>query len=392
MKQAPFFSIIVISLFAFSQSAWAFCKPFWPPERTFEPTGDMQVFINFDDGIERMVVQPGFKGTIDDFGMVVAVPSRPVLAEAPEFIFDDLENLTNPFQPMPLFGIQEDAVSSTAEVKSVTVIEEKNVGDFTTTILRANDVDALTDWLDDNGYSYTDDDIETFEYYISLRTYYFVALKINVVDNAQHDDEGFFGKLSPIELSFAVNYPVVPIRIMKADMDEMELTIYTLGEDMYYLPGVNTLFSQKITDEYLPEVSITCFTTPCTQPDQWADEYEAREGKWLVRQQVMIEPRNISGDVLLSKADKEYEVKPQEDGKRVIRSDLFHSSFGIIKGDAPIWGAAVGNTKALLLGTRLLRWGSVGTDVAELQTFLNTNLGLSLKLMVFGDKYSRSSF
>ena len=377
MKRISYF--FAIALFATTQSAWAFCKPFWPVDRIFVPEDNMHVFIDYEDSIERMAVQPGFRTDVTDFGMVVATPSRPSLSEAPTFIFDDLENLTNPFRPIPLMAMAEDSVNLTKS-SGVTVIEEKEVGDYTTTVLRANDATDLIEWLDENDYNYQDSDEKTFDYYIDEGGYYFTALKINTTDTTDMSltRPAFNAKLTPIEIAFQADAPILPIRIMKADMNAMSLTLYTLGEDMVYIPGVDTLYAQKITSENLPEVAIRCVTTPCIQPDQWANTYNARDGRWLVRQDLQINPRNITKDLMLSESSSGYEVHPEIDGKRTINSAQFDTTTGIIKGSAAAWGSAVSGYGALLNGTRLLRRGSRGDDVKDLQTFMNNNIQANL--------------
>lgn len=369
-----------VGLFAFTQSAMAFCAPFWPPERVFVPSDDMQVFISYDDGIERMVVQPAFTGNVDDFGMVVATPNRPVLREAPENIFDDLEDHTNPFRfggGILMAESADDALPSVME-KTVTIIEQKDIGDYTSTVLKATDANDMTDWLEDNGYSYTDENVDTFEYYIDEGGYYFTALKINTseVGNETFEDE-FWGQLEPLEISFVIDDPMIPIRIMRNDMDEVSLTMYTLADNMMYLPGVDTLYAAELNEIVLPTKDIQCFRAPCPQPDEWANEYDARDGKWLVRQNINLNPRDISQDVDLSISTTGYSVDPHK-GMKTINSAQFPANTGIIKGTAPTWNAPAATYGNLLNGTRLLRWGSRGGDVAELQILLNRLVGTNL--------------
>ena len=381
MKRVSYLlTLLFIAFFATTQSAMAFCAPFWPPERIFIPEDDMHVFINFEDGIERMVVQPAFTGDVDDFGMVVALPSRPVLREAPEHMFNDLEDHTNPFIPTPVpFMMLEDTDMINAAIKSVTVVEQKNIGDYVSTVLQAEDEQDLLDWLDDNGYGYSEAAEENFKYYVNEGGHYFVALKINTeeVQNQTFEEE-FFGQLKPLEFAFSSEKPIVPIRIMKGDMDQVSLTLYTLGDDMLYLPGVNTLYSQELTRDNFPEIVVDCFRDPCPQPDEWANEYEARDNKWLVRQELKLLPQKITRDVYLKENTSGYVVSPQK-GKRVVDTESFVSNIGIVKGGAQTWTTNPNSYDKLVSGTRLLRSGSRGDDVKQLQQFLNNTLGTSLK-------------
>ena len=86
-------------------------------------------------------------------------------------------NLTNPIiKRRQGTGASAQATS----VEGVTIVEQKDVGDFKTTTLTADAAEALVNWLQENNYAYSEKDSGNFEYYINQGGYFFVALKVNM--------------------------------------------------------------------------------------------------------------------------------------------------------------------------------------------------------------------
>ena len=303
-------------------AAYAMCPAiFSPPQRAMMPDNDTNGLLVFSevDNEEILVLGPSFHGKARDFGMVLPLPSKPALKEADEKLFTQLEDLTNPFIT-PRFGMESSAIlASPTSKSSVTIIEQKNVGDFKATILTAEGIDALTEWLDSNGYVYTNRDRSNFEYYVTKGGYFFVTLKVNMA-KAEVDDQGnIAGKLRPIEFVFSSERPMLPIRIMAQDMEAMSFTLYTLSERPYYIPAIDVVYSKKLADTDLE-------TAPALK------KYDATD-KWLVRGKVNFDPVLIEEDLFLEKGASLMSVASPANSIKV-NPHLLSTSSGIMEGQS----------------------------------------------------------
>ena len=88
--------------------------------------------------------------------------------------------------------------------KGVVIIEQKDVGDYTVTVLTADSADALIEWLIQNEYEFDIMARRNFDYYIEKEGFFFIAMKVNM-EKAKVDLEGNLrGKLRPIEFKFSI--------------------------------------------------------------------------------------------------------------------------------------------------------------------------------------------
>lgn len=292
--------VLIFALIGTTTSAYAACPAmFVDPGYTILPDDDAQVFLMYSeaDRMETLVLQPEFSGTATEFGMVMPFPNRPAINEAPESMFDTLLEYTTVtyFD----FGVTVEDQSSFGGLSSgrdhITVIEEKDVGDFKTVLLTADTAESLTEWLDDNNFAFKSEDQDNFEYYVEKGGYYFVAMKVNM-DEVDVDDQGRVnGTLKPIEFVFESEYPMLPLRIMAHDADPMSFTLYTLGTFPYYVPGVDLLFLDVIDNP-----AWSSDTDEERLGAEFSDRYEPL-GKWLLRMNVLFDPREIETNLILER-------------------------------------------------------------------------------------------
>jgi len=280
------FSISVLFLPTVGQ-ALAACPAMWaPPEFTIIPDDNTLALMVYSekDKQEILVLEPAFHGSAQEFGMVLPLPNKPTLYEADEEVFQFLEQYTNPRIRGGGIMLQ----SSSAEDSSfegVTIIETKDVGDFSTVTLTATDSSSLIDWLDENGYAYTEQDRDNIGYYVEKQGYYFVAMKVNM-GNAKIDGQGNLqGKLRPIEFYFTSEQPMLPFRIMAHDMPTMSLTLYTLSDIPYFIAGTDIVYREKLNE-----------------PLHKSLENYFPEGKWLVRMNFDFDPTKITKNIIFSRA------------------------------------------------------------------------------------------
>lgn len=351
----PLATLILVGM---ATSAYAACPPsFTPPGYTVIPDDDVQAFLAYSemDRTETLVIQPAFSGTATEFGMVMPLPARPTINEAPEDMFDVLLEYTTLRFDLGSRMLEDSLrIPSSTLDDDVVVIERKDVGDFTTTVLTAETAVGLVGWLNDNGFEFKTEDRENFEYYVEKGGYYFVAMKVNM-DMADLDDDGMInGKLRPIEFVFESEYPMLPLRIMAHDMDPMSFTLYTLGAFPYYIPGVNILF-MDIVDKpapakatvlpsgtvqeskviprqvsWNPITDVQYYDDPIMDPrsdedrlgEEFWERYEPLD-KWLIRMDVGFDPRGIEQNLILERIATVDDILPHPGHPlRIIGTDV----------------------------------------------------------------------
>ncbi len=354
----------VLIYFGSFSVAYGFCT--WgivPQERLFEPLNATEILVTYNDGIQTNILRPEFRGDAKEFAIVFPTPSKPEINQAPERIFEELNNATNPWQPVPLAAESADAFVATTKNQSVTVVEEKQVGDFDVTVLTATDSGDLIDWLEENDFAFGDADEEKMEYYVSKPGFHFIALKVDMSQipiflKAAEENVDlriappiFFGELSPIEISFATDKPQLPMRTLKSAMPTMTFDLYMLGDRAWYIPGVDTIYADIVDQDFLKQ-------TPSLV------SYDAA-GKWIVRQEVIFEPKNSDNDVYLTSRDSFKLVRPNS--RKIFDLVDLDPTTGILPGVRGI----LDTTGPKFNFTRSLTIGSRGEDVRELQKLLN---------------------
>ncbi|MDE0090897.1 MAG: DUF2330 domain-containing protein [Thaumarchaeota archaeon] len=321
------FCAVLFAVAGLAVPAHAACPAHFSPHGlTVLPDDNGQVLLHYSasERLETLVIQPEFTGTATEFGLVMPVPGKPEINEAPPDLFEFLALMTE----MPRSEhatLLTDSEMSATEDSTVTVIMKKDVGDFKTTVLVADRADDLTEWLNYNGFEFEDADTENFDYYIKKGGYYFVALRVNM-DKADVDAGGqISGRLNPIEFVFESEHPMLPLRIMSGDAGTMRFTVYTLGDVPYYIRGADIRFvdilsrgdiDTVIRDSDMPKpqsdhmfkwlkglLGITDW-----EHDEHLDIYEQLDryepvGKWLVRMDVRFNPGMIDSNLLLDRAN-----------------------------------------------------------------------------------------
>ncbi len=302
-------------------SAVAMCIWFAPPERLFAPATNMKTLIVRDEGEVTMTVQPQFSGDATDFALVMPFPSEPTVIEAPEKIFTQLEDLTNPelaFDDVVALNFAEEAGGDGQRaVDQVRVIEERDVGDFSTVTLSATSDSALITWLNNEGYEIPDAKKETIGKYVDSNGY-FAALKVNM-DEASVDKKGDLkGELKPLSFVFEADDVMLPLQLMAGDGSLVTLTVYTASDEYTYIPGAEIQFAKKVDASHLKDA-------PALEKyDVWK--------KWLVRNVIQVETDEISADLsLLTTTDEKITVPGEQ--PIVLNPDLLPAETGVLVSD-----------------------------------------------------------
>lgn len=370
--------LTVAFLFTFlTTEAFAMCT--WgivPQQKEYQPVDATEAFIAYENGVQTLVLQPEWQGDVTDFAIVYPTPSKPEVTQGPVDLFRQLDDATNPWVwDATKLEDFDDALMITAGLsESVTVVEEKQVGEYDVTVLTATDAEDLAEWLEDNGYNYTTADAEKVAYYVEQEGYYFIALKISaghfqkpvfLDDIAWAEDEmvtssiiapdWFWGQLSPIQFTFATKKPQLPMRTLKSDMTQMTFDLYTLSNDALYVPGVDTVWSNVVDADFLGQSPALNNYNP--------------KGKWLLRQEVTFSPQKSDEDLFLETGENNFSTASPVNQIRLNPSEL-NPKTGILPGTR----GKVINTSDNNGGydfVRSLTIGAQGEDVKQLQVRLN---------------------
>ncbi len=203
-----------------------------------EPT--QKAIIVFDAGREDLVLQVKYEGPVDEFGWLIPIPGLPTVELGSMKCFYELSKLTQQRQMNGLWaesksmsaGIGDESAEAKPEVK---VIEIKTVGDCKIAILSANDSGALKKWLDDNHFVLPPDPSGVIDSYVRSH-WYFIAVKINLDKSLFHSDsttskELASGELNPLQISFATDHCIFPLRISSLNGKPSEVQLYVLASD-----------------------------------------------------------------------------------------------------------------------------------------------------------------
>jgi hypothetical protein len=202
--------------------AHACCPAFPPTPDTTVRIADQEIIVawNAESKTEQFVRKASFQARVPGFGFLVPTPSRPVLAEVDEAVFDRLRREIEPrivnktrWVPSPTtlcggwlsLGSKGDDRTVPASVAApVRVLEEARVAGFDYAVLAADDPAALTAWLEAKGYDARPAMREWVVPYVTMK-WIVTAFKFAA-------DAGDVGT-GAIRMSFVTERPVFPYRV-----------------------------------------------------------------------------------------------------------------------------------------------------------------------------------
>jgi len=205
-----------------------------------EPT--QKAIMVYDAGREDLILQVKYEGTVSEFGWLVPVPNLPTVQKGSMKCFYELSQYTqrhfetawqhNQTKSMSLgvAGI-DSAGKSEPPVK---VIEIKTVGAYEIAVLATKDTGALEKWLEANHFSFPTNATAVIDSYVQ-RQWYFVAAKVNLEQGALGLVSSALklpaGELNPLQISFASEHCVYPLKISSANGTPSEVQVYVLSPE-----------------------------------------------------------------------------------------------------------------------------------------------------------------
>ena len=142
---------------------------------------EQKAIIGWDSGIEQMILSSKVKADrISNMVWVIPIQSKikPEVSISSFSIFRDLVSYFSKKERLvDMFNVYG-KVQKISE--GIEVVERKKVGIYDIAILKTTCFDDLYEWLNDNGYSLSEDAKGVFDKYIKQPNMYFVANKINL--------------------------------------------------------------------------------------------------------------------------------------------------------------------------------------------------------------------
>ena len=214
--------LLIISTPAFADGGYFGSNP---SEDIYQPA--QKAIILHENGREDLILQVKYEGDVDEFAWVIPVPNYPDVDVSEPEMFEELAYFTavevydsdgGIFVCLPAGG--------GFEASKVDVWEEDVAGIYQYAILSAEDPHALIDWLNTNGYYFPEDGEEIIDHYID-KEWYFVAIKVNIGEEAEGLAEG---TIQPLKLSFDSDNIVYPLKITSLSSDRCEVLLYVFAD------------------------------------------------------------------------------------------------------------------------------------------------------------------
>lgn len=185
--------------------------------------------LTWDGTTERLLLSMNTLTSASDAALLLPTPAPAEAALAESTVFTELNELTKPetvvrYRWWPdLGGAETGGAPGSAGGAPVTVLETKQLGDLEVTTLAATDAQALTDWLNRHGYAMRDDLAAALTPYVTDGWYY-TAIRLRT------DAADLSGALQPLDLTFATDELVYPMRLSAAADSSQFVRTYVFAE------------------------------------------------------------------------------------------------------------------------------------------------------------------
>ena len=223
--------------------------------------GVQKTYVFYKDGLETLVLRPGFSGKVEEFGMLIPFPSPPAMRKVGEDVFAHLAAAVDPpevvvdlrqnFEALRCCDMAMPSAAKEAGLmlgrgqkrNEVTVLSREAVGMYEVAVLDAGSAEALKRWMDDHGFRYPTGMDATCEEYIAER-WCFVAVRARVgqksasdprpgmrdVDTSLPEGVGFDGHVQAMGFRFRTDEFVVPMRLSAFNPGELRNVMYILTD------------------------------------------------------------------------------------------------------------------------------------------------------------------
>ena len=221
--------------------------------------GEQKTYVFYKDGVETVVIHPGFQGNVDEFGMLIPFPKPPALRKVSEQTFDHIAKAIDPpkisfwvRRPRPVLRGAGGArvkrrskrVTRVPNKPRVKVLNEEAVGMYEIAVLEAGSPEALKEWMTEHGFRLPDVMEATCGDYIDEK-WCFVAVKTRVGQKSGVDPrpgmretkpqkpkgQKFTGKVQAMGFRFHSPELEVPMRLSAFNGGKTDNLVYVLAEE-----------------------------------------------------------------------------------------------------------------------------------------------------------------
>ena len=249
----PLLAVLFAPANALADGGFVVSKFVWDKHKDInEPT--QKAIVVYDAGREDLILQVKYEGPVDEFGWLIPVPNLPIVQKGSMKCFYELSQYTQEhFEPRLGRPATLSAGRSKGEDEEkpepVKVIEIKTVGAYEIAVLSTKDSGALEKWLEANQFYFPANKTDVIDAYVKQQ-WYFVAARINFSKSggfqllstsrqAQNEPIANYstrlklasGELNPLQISFASDRCVYPLKISSVNNKPSEVQVYVLSPE-----------------------------------------------------------------------------------------------------------------------------------------------------------------
>ncbi|MDP6359393.1 MAG: DUF2330 domain-containing protein [Planctomycetota bacterium] len=279
--------------------------------------GDQMTFVSYRNGIEDIVLRPGFKGSVTDFGMLIPFPVSPALRKVSDDIFHHIKKAIDPPEVVINLAVKKKEAGRRRQLLNkdqlvyhgqVKVLKEEAVGMYQIAVLEASNPQALKFWMKAHGYIYPNGmDVPCMDY-IKLG-WCFVAVKSTVGSKAAvepkpgmrkadpdlPEDSSFEGAVQAMGFRFRTDNPVVPMRLSAYNEGKLHNIVYVFSDRPMKFDQLRPEFiKRKISGDQL----LKNMTEPLKVKVIGGTLEQARKWGYLSRPQYSSDPSPHNGNAL----------------------------------------------------------------------------------------------
>ena len=186
--------------------------------------------LSHDGTTEQVLLSMNTLASTPDAALLIPTPTPAEAALAEPTVFTELDELTAPEEvveyrwwPHRSRGDTAGAPGAAGGAPPVSVLETKRLGNLEVTTLAATDADALADWLSKHGYVLRKGLATALQPYVADGWSY-TAIRLTT------KDADLSGALQPIDLTFASERLVYPMRLSAAATESQFVRTYVFAD------------------------------------------------------------------------------------------------------------------------------------------------------------------
>lgn len=197
--------------------------------------------VRWDGRTEQIVMRFTVRGDAQRAAWIMPVPGRADVTLGDAALFDALEDLTQPAYedrhyfwprgddwPFDLDNSDTDGAAAPESGRSdVGVVGRERLGPFDVARLTATDPEALSGWLETNGFELPERLAAELTPYVEQKWEY---VAVRLAPDATGTGTTLQGKLTPLRISFASDRLVYPMRLSRLAKTPQSLGLYILAD------------------------------------------------------------------------------------------------------------------------------------------------------------------